>query len=181
MNKKKDRSVTDEERELWRFVTRNDKKLHAEEAFDIDCYASEQKEKKIKASPKRLQLDEGIKRQLIPLKKGEFAGVDKRTAERVKKGKMPIDVRLDLHGYNQIEAFEALQQSTVRAYENEKRLMLVITGKGREEVGVLKKSLPLWLDAPSIRPIVLAFIEATAKDGGSGAYYVLLKRKRSTD
>jgi DNA-nicking Smr family endonuclease len=60
-----------------------------------------------------------------------------------------------------------------------KRMLLVVTGKGRDGVGVLRQSLPLWLNAPSIRPFVLAFDVASRKDGGEGAFYVLLKRQRA--
>lgn len=182
MTKKPPRDVTTEERRLWQFFTRNDKKLHAADApepFDIDEYAREQRE--VTPAPyieKLLPLSEAIKQQFTPLKLGDYAGVDRRNAQRLKKGKMAIDRVLDLHGFNQLDAFEHLHTSLMQAWDKQQRVLLIVTGKGNRGEGVLRQNLPLWLNAPSIRPFILAFDEATAKDGGGGAFYVLLKRQR---
>jgi len=54
---------------------------------------------------------------------------------------------------------------------------LVITGKG---TGILRESLPGWLDAPLFRGMISAFGAAAQKHGGAGAYYIMLKRKRTS-
>ncbi len=61
-----------------------------------------------------------------------------------------------------------------------KRMVLVITGKGitASKSGVLKESVPRWLNEPSLRRHVLAFDYAEPQHGGEGALYVLLKRKK---
>ncbi|MBY0407454.1 MAG: Smr/MutS family protein, partial [Rickettsiales bacterium] len=47
-----------------------------------------------------------------------------------------------------------------------------------EERGVLREMLPQWLTEPGLRPLVLAYDTAKPQHGGSGAYYILLRRKR---
>ncbi len=109
------------------------------------------------------------------------AGVDKRTAARLRKGRMPIEGRLDLHGMTQNQARRELDQFLARAHDEGRRCVLVITGKGLREdgsVGVLRGALPGWLNRPPNRARVIAFSPATPRDGGEGALYVLLKRKR---
>lgn len=115
---------------------------------------------------------------------GATAGIDKRTAQKFKKGKMAIQGRLDLHGHTQREAHVALKRFVADAYADEKRCVLVVTGKGRRgyerggPVGVLRDAVPRWLNDPALRAKVLSFSYAAPSDGGEGALYVLLKRRR---
>ena len=110
---------------------------------------------------------------------GKTAGIDRRTAERMKKGDMDIDGRLDLHGMMQDTAHSALRGFVMASSEMGRRCLLVITGKGnREGTGVLRREVPRWLNEPSLRPFVLAFSYAQPRHGGEGAIYVLLKRRR---
>lgn len=118
------------------------------------------------------------------------AGLDKRTAERFRKGEMPIDARLDLHGMTQDRAHAALNAFIARAYAAGQRCLIVVTGKGAgaraddaiipERRGVLKDSVPRWLKEPGLAGFVLATAPAQARHGGSGALYVLLRRRRGT-
>ena len=115
-------------------------------------------------------------------------GLDRRTAERLRKGQMQIDARLDLHGMNQGEARIALHRFIRDAYGHGKRCVLVITGKGKtgkttgdwmeSSAGVLKQKTPDWLREADIRDLVLETAPAR-RHGGDGALYVLLRRNRS--
>ena len=122
------------------------------------------------------------RRPVLPeLDHGSSPGVDKSTATRLKKGRQPIEGRLDLHGMTQSEAHPALDTFIENAYRAGKRAVLVITGKGTKSdgsVGVLRQAVPRWLNLTPNRARILAFSHATAKDGGEGALYVLIKRKR---
>lgn len=110
---------------------------------------------------------------------GKTAGIDRRTSDRMKKGEMVIDGRLDLHGMMQDAAHSALRGFVMASSEMGRRCLLVITGKGsREGAGVLRREVPRWLNEPSLRPFVLAFSYAQPRHGGEGALYVLLKRRR---
>jgi DNA-nicking Smr family endonuclease len=115
-----------------------------------------------------------------PLSADGFAGVDRRTVERMRRGKLPIDARLDLHGSYQDAAQADLNAFIASCAATGCRTVLVITGKGsvREGGGVLRRRLPDWLNGSACRPHVLAFATARPEHGGSGAFYVLLRRRR---
>lgn len=111
---------------------------------------------------------------------GRAVGIDRRSAERLRRGHLPIEGRLDLHGMTQAAAVERLAEFIARAEGTGKRCVLVITGKGLASGGVLRDQVPRWLNLPPNRARVLAFDYARQQDGGSGALYVLLKRRRAT-
>ena len=106
--------------------------------------------------------------------------MDKRTAQRLKRGQLAIEATLDLHKHTQAQASAALDAFLAQAQDRGRRCVLVITGKGRagEAGGVLRANVPRWLNQPPNRARVLAIAEAQPKHGGAGALYVLLKRKR---
>ena len=105
-----------------------------------------------------------------------FAGVDRATAERLKRGRYQVEARLDLHGMTQAEAHRALAGFVGRSRAAGRRCVLVITGHGRMTGGVLKSAVPRWLAEPGLRPDVLAITPAQPRAGGDGALYVLLRR-----
>jgi DNA-nicking Smr family endonuclease len=107
-------------------------------------------------------------------------GIDRRTAERLRKGEMAIDRRLDLHGMTQERAHAALDRFVRGAWADGARMLLIITGKGSGGEGVLRRSLPQWLNAGEHAPRVLRMETAQPKHGGGGAFYVLLRRQRGT-
>jgi len=116
-----------------------------------------------------------------PLDPGRLIDIDRRNAERLRRGQMPIEGVLDLHGHRQHEAEEALGRFLASAQAAEKRCILIITGKGQigDSRGVLRRSLGEWLNQGANRARVLAFAQAQPKHGGAGAFYVLLKRRRA--
>ena len=113
-----------------------------------------------------------------PLSPDVSPGVDKRTAERLKRGQLPIEARVDLHGLTQREAHHVLANFLEGARAERRRAVLVITGKGEGGQGVLREAVPRWLNEVSIRPSILAFTHAQPRDGGTGALYILLRRMR---
>lgn len=94
----------------------------------------------------------------------------------LKQGKIRCEAQLDLHGFRIEPAGDALVQFITRAHRQNKRCVRVIHGKGGRygEAPVIKTHVNHWLKQ---LPEVLAFHSACARDGGSGALYVLLKRK----
>ncbi len=107
-------------------------------------------------------------------------GIDRRTAERLRKGQMEIDGRLDLHGMTQDAAHAALDRAVTAAWRDGLRMLLVITGKGsaKDGGGVLRHNLPRWLAVGANAPRVLRVETARPQHGGGGAFYVLLRRQR---
>ncbi len=111
---------------------------------------------------------------------GNTAGVDRRTAERLRRGKLNIDGRLDLHSHTQDDAYRALTAFITDSVARGRRCLLIVTGKGAvsEGGGVLRRRVPQWLNLPPCRGHVLAIAQSQQQHGGAGALYVLLKRSR---
>jgi DNA-nicking Smr family endonuclease len=112
--------------------------------------------------------------ELPPLDR--LAGIDRATAERLKRGRRPVEASLDLHGMTQAEAHRALAAFVAGSRAAGRRCVLVITGHGRLSGGVLKAAVPRWLDEQDLRRAVLAIAPARPQHGGAGALYVLLRR-----
>ncbi len=115
-----------------------------------------------------------------PLTGRVIPGLDQRSADRLRQGRTEIQARIDLHGMRQAEAHHALAAFVDHNHRHGRRMLLVITGKGSlgEGRGVLRSQVPRWLSDPPMRDKVLAHYPARQKDGGDGALYVLLKRRR---
>ena len=105
---------------------------------------------------------------------GVRPAIDRRTAQRLKRGQMPIEARLDLHGMTQTEAHEALARFIARSHAAGLRAVIVITGKS----GVLHGAVPRWLEEGDNRARILSAARAHAQHGGAGALYLLLRRQR---
>ena len=110
-----------------------------------------------------------------------FAGIDRANAERLKRGRHRIEARLDLHGMTQSEAHRVLAGFVHASSDAGYRCVLVITGRGLgpNGPGVLRSAVPRWLEQPGLRRQILAIAPAQPRDGGAGALYVLLRRRRS--
>ncbi len=115
-----------------------------------------------------------------PLHLGGIAGVDRKTAERLRRGRLPVEARLDLHGHTQDEAHRELVGFIHRTAAAGRRCVLIVTGKGAvsQGGGVLRRRLPDWLAQADCRPHILAVTRARREHGGDGAFYVLLRRHR---
>ncbi|SEM49592.1 DNA-nicking endonuclease, Smr domain [Gemmobacter aquatilis] len=113
--------------------------------------------------------------------------MDRKHHDRMLRGKLAPEARLDLHGMTVAEAHPELIRFILNGWSGGLRLVLVITGKGKpgpdfgpipQRYGVLKHQVPQWLHMPPLGPCVLQVTEAHLKHGGSGAYYVYLRRPR---
>ena len=108
--------------------------------------------------------------------------MDARSFGKMKRGKLVPEGRIDLHGMTLAEAHPALIGFILAAHAAGKRLVLVITGKGRERDGhnrngVLRHQVPQWLTMAPIGQAVLQIAPAHLRHGGHGAYYVYLRRR----
>lgn len=116
-----------------------------------------------------------------PFDHGKADGLDRVSQKNMRRGKITIEARLDLHGMIQAEAHTHLLGFLERAYLAGKRSVLVITGKGvtrHGEIGVLRRAVPKWLNEPPVKNWIRGFDYAAPADGGEGALYILLRRKR---
>jgi DNA-nicking Smr family endonuclease len=148
-----------------------------------------------RAARGHLPLKGGGKDQPPPLVSGQLAGLDRRSADKLRRGQMPVEATLDLHGMTQQAAHAAVARFIARQHSAGKRCLLIVTGKGKagdplspkeapsrftysSERGVLREALPRWLNEPALRQHIIAVSPARPEHGGAGASYVLLKRKR---
>jgi DNA-nicking Smr family endonuclease len=123
------------------------------------------------------------------VKKGPTAPVDRSGERKLRRGRVEIGARIDLHGMTQVQARSALIRFLHSARRRELKTVLVITGKGAmtppreaepweflEDPGVLRRRLPEWLSGPELRHLVSGFSLAHQRHGGSGAFYVTMRR-----
>ena len=112
---------------------------------------------------------------------------DRKVLKNLKRGSISPEDRIDLHGLTVDQARMALTRFIGRSHAKGLRLVLVITGKGRdrgqagpipERVGVLRRQAPVWLSDPGLKHAVREVREALPLHGGGGALYVWLRRRR---
>jgi DNA-nicking Smr family endonuclease len=96
--------------------------------------------------------------------------------KKVRRGNLLIAARFDLHGHTQASASRALPAFLERQQTEGARCVLVITGKGREGQGVLRRNFLHWLESAGARRLVSGYAESHPKHGGAGAFYVFLRR-----
>lgn len=113
--------------------------------------------------------------------------MDQKAFKRMRRGKIKPEGRIDLHGMTLDRAHPALTRFIFASAANGKRLVLVITGKGKDRDdgnliptprGVLRHQVPHWLTIPPLVQHVMQFTPAHVSHGGEGAYYVYLRRQR---
>ena len=185
-------NLSAEDQETWNeFVREFDDAQSEEENFEE---LLNQSEELIEESEEQETLDSVVQKKVkAQALRGENppshpAQLDKRTLEKLRKGKMKIEARLDLHGMTREIAHDALEKFIIQCAQNNLRHVLIITGKGKSKSfsedwltpgqGVLKNNVPYWLEGSVLRPYILKYCLAQPKDGGSGALYVYLKRNR---
>ena len=95
-----------------------------------------------------------------------------------KNRKVRPDGVIDLHGYRLHNAKIALQKYILNAYEKNIRNILIITGKGYNNKGILKKEVPLWLNDQNLMSLLVNFEIAPKEFGGEGALLVKIKNKK---
>ena len=116
------------------------------------------------------------------------SGINGATQERLRRGLMEPDARIDLHGMTQEAAHRTLFTWLRSAHRSGHRLVLVITGKGNPKNdenapwmmsphGVLKQMVPRWLKEAELAALIANVRTAHAKHGGAGALYVYLRKR----
>jgi DNA-nicking Smr family endonuclease len=173
------RSLSDDERVLWRTVTRSIAPLRGRSTeSDEDTISA--LAPAAKARP--IEPQTGPAAASRPASAPPLSPIDRRMKQKLARGTADIDGRIDLHGLTQAEAHAALARFLHQAQAREAKVVLVITGKGGfggEGRGVLRRQVPLWLEGAEFRPLVIGFDAAGIGHGGEGALYVRVRRGRS--
>jgi len=205
------RGVSEDERSLWHAAMKETKALdrsgmavpptppkidkvatqRAVQAAASDFDIAGQSPSPRPSSPSASVMSNG-QNALVP---GKLDNLDRRNADRLRRGEMQIERQIDLHGMTQDAAQKVLNRFIADCHAQGVRCVLVITGKGRragDETGesngradswmtprgVLKDAVPNWLSQNPNRSRIVAVSPAIPRHGGTGALYVLLKRHR---
>lgn len=185
------RPLSDDERTLWDEVTKSIRRAATTAAMpvvptpeDPDVEIAPPPQASLRAAGRRPAAPPPLPPppSVIPeMTHGAAPGLDRRTQQRLRRGKVDIEARLDLHGHTQMDAHRALESFLAACFHAERRTVLVITGKGTRldgRTGVLKAAVPKWLNESPMRQWVTGFSFAAPKDGGDGALYIRIKRQR---
>ena len=110
---------------------------------------------------------------------------------RLKKGKIPIDKKIDFHGTPLFEAEILFSETIISCYENNFRCLLFITGKGilkknNEDLGQVKlyygkirNGFLSWVKKDELQKYILAVEQANMGHGADGAFFVYLRKKKN--
>ncbi len=175
------KTLTAEDRRLWREVVSSVKPLrgtilHPEPlVVDTEIHAvppPPPKQSTTSASPPSPAA-------ALPNPPGRVVGrLDDRTTRDLKKGRLRIDSRIDLHGMNEAHAHAQLLAHLRHSRIAGLRMVLVITGKGASSGGILRNAVPKWFETPPFNLLVSAWRPAEAAHGGDGALYVRIRREQ---
>jgi DNA-nicking Smr family endonuclease len=111
---------------------------------------------------------------------GSVQGFSRKLMKKLKRGELPAQGHIDLHGLTKQEAETAVTDFLLESFKNGLRCVLIVHGRGLnspESLPVLKEGLPQWLNRGRVRKVVLAFATARPYDGGTGATYVFLRNR----
>jgi len=193
---RKPRGLRPDERELWQRVAEQSVPMHPERAQPIKQVV----ERPNKTPPKHHVQNFNIgqtARKPVPQHNlaphitdhlmNSHVQMDSKAYGKMKRGKLGVEGKIDLHGMTLAQAHPALIGFILNAHKQGKRLVLVVTGKGKpdngsgpipERRGILRHQTPHWLLSPPLGTIVMQVTPAHLKHGGDGAYYVYLRRSR---
>ena len=196
----KRRALTAEDRELWDRVRANTKAIKRSdlevERFDPDVSLPAPAPRNLRKAKtvifgKPVGPSRGPAHNLAPAIHDQVrqapVEMDQKSFGKLKRGKLRPEGKIDLHGMTLDRAHPILTSFVMNAHAQGKRLILVVTGKGkiRDEGGpipvrhgVLRHQVPQWLQMQPMKSVVLQIAQAHVSHGGGGAYYVYLRRHR---
>ena len=177
--------------DLWTEVARSVKPLRKRKSVPHSPESAPSPERPPAIAPHPLlRKREGVTAKSPP----PMTGFDRRTTQKLTRGNVAIERRLDLHGSGIELARVELLQFLRAAHGEDLRTVLVITGKGAspfsrhtlhgsahfhapEREGRLRRVVPEWLHEPEFRLLVSGFQPAHPRHGGGGAFYVKIRRR----
>jgi DNA-nicking Smr family endonuclease len=189
--KKKSKFLTAEEEGIWKNYSKNISKLCTENPSVTDKTKIRNKKLEQTTSVKNLIIDGEHNKDHKSLNSSNSKVLlDRKIHHNLKSGRINPSRSLDLHGLRYEDAKSKVIIFINSAFMSEHRLVLVITGKGKnlnstqsffdeERSGILRKAFPSWLENTKIKPLILNVTSAHSSHGGSGAFYVYLRKKKS--
>ncbi len=193
------RRLRPDEEELWRKATEKTDQIRFNKLVKSDNFVtpikiSNLEKPKVDFVPKtfsglvnkqlvHLDLAMSVSEQVA----GRKISMDRKAYARLMRGKLRPEGKIDLHGMTLERAHPVLTRFILSAQRQGKRLVLVVTGKGKQRddggpipvrIGVLRHQVPQWLNNPPLSLAILQVTQAHIRHGGGGAYYVYLKKAR---
>jgi DNA-nicking Smr family endonuclease len=188
------RTLRPEETELWHAVVRNAHPMHPRKAEPTPQIMAPVAPKADAPRPvfdtfrigERSRPNQDMALPIAGALRAAPIQMDAKAFGKMTRGKLLPEARIDLHGMTLAEAHPDLIRFILNAQSDGLRLVLVITGKGKrgddtgpipQRMGVLRHQVPIWLRQAPLGPTILQVAEAHLRHGGSGAYYVYLRRR----
>ncbi|SDD44939.1 DNA-nicking endonuclease, Smr domain [Paracoccus isoporae] len=197
----KRRGLTPEDRELWSRVVRNTTPMHdkAKLPDPADPPRDHQPARPMPAPQPAATLPRGLRIGAASVGakphlhapgpadalRAQPVRMDQKLHRQMSRGKLRPQARLDLHGMTLAEAGPELTAFIFSCHSGGLRLVLIITGKGSRagdigplptRPGALRHQVPHWLSSPPLSRVVQHVAPAHHRHGGTGAYYVYLRR-----
>ncbi|WP_299139827.1 Smr/MutS family protein [uncultured Tateyamaria sp.] len=194
------RKLHPEEEELWRRVASKTERLHPQPKFDPEDFVTQTPAPGPRpkptfdavrtltpSMPSRPTTSVSLTPSITDQVRAQPIQMDRKAFDQLKRGKLRPEGKLDLHGMTLDRAHPALTRFVLGAQSQGKRLVLVVTGKGKNRDdggpipvrhGVLRHQVPQWLSMQPLASAVLQVTPAHLRHGGGGAYYVYLRRNR---
>lgn len=171
-----DENSGDEDGALWAFITKDVRRLDSAKTGTQPL-----RKKRIRLNPS----DRPVALPSVTVPSG--GGIDRNTETRMRKGEIRIEARLDLHGRTVDAARGDLEYFVRGSFIRGYRCILVITGKGREAgdpayapgKGAIRREFKYWLGHEQLKPFILSVAQARAQHGGSGAFYIYLRKNKT--
>ena len=185
------RKLSKDEQELWKKVKESATPLAKHRSLSASLKPFAKKEfqtKHIMDDLKVGPISRPTQITLPPTREKPILKMDQKAFSKMTRGRLEPEATLDLHGYTLAQAHPLLVQFIQRNFHANRRLVLVITGKGikhkpladeHEGYGILRKQTPLWLSSPPCKAKILQVCQAHIRHGGSGALYVYLTRNKN--
>ena len=175
---------------LWDLVKNSTKKLKANKDYSSSPKKFVSKTKlpssnqnilnSLNVSPKREKFKssdgENINSELNFINEINNGGIRNKDLKNLRSGRFTIQSTLDLHGYKLHDAEKNFYNFITKNYEKGNRNLLIITGKGQDGEGKIRKSLHTWINKNNLSKLVIFYTHASPKDGGYGAFYVRLRK-----
>ena len=176
--------------QLWDLVKNSTKKLKAHNDYnsihkravpkDILQSSNQDILNSLNTSPKKenfkIRNIEGINSTLNFINEKSNGGFSNKDLKKLRSGKFTIQSKLDLHGYKLHDAEKIFYNFVIKSHQQGNRNLLIITGKGKDGEGKIRKGLHTWINKNDLSKLVIFYTHASPKDGGCGAYYIRLRK-----
>jgi len=145
--------------------------------------AGEAPRKQPSARPQEEGQSVDVRPELVKQTAIRIDAFDRDIDRALARGRRAPEASLDLHGLTLAGAERAVSRFLADCQDEGQRLVLIVTGKGlrleggRTFGGRIRGEFPGWLERPDNRKRVAGYRAAHPRHGGSGAFYVLLRRR----